>query len=135
MPNNEEIADYLNMSVKEVSSILRSSGAIASLDIQVDDDESATLKDLIPDSTYNPEDEFMKKYTQTCIVDMLSDLEENERDIMLKRYNLQNDEKCLTLKCIGSLYGVSAETIRQVEMRALRKLKHKSEEFRELVYG
>ena len=135
MPNNEEIADYLNMSVKEVCDIMRSSGSVTSLDIQIDDDESAALKDIIPDSTYNPEDEFMKKYTQTCIVDMLSDLEANERDVMLKRYNLQNEEKCLTLKCIGSLYGVSAETIRQVEIRALRKLKQKSEEIRELVYG
>lgn len=135
MPNNAEIAEYLNMSVKEVCDIIRSSGSIVSLDCQVDNDESAALKDLIPDSTYNPEDEFMKKYTQTCLVDMLSDLEESERDIMLKRYNIQNDEKCLTLKCIGSLYGVSAETIRQVEIRALRKLKNKSEEIRELVYG
>lgn len=135
MPTNQEIAEYLDMTVTEVCDILRYSGAIASLDVCFDDEESPSLKDLIPDSNYNPEEEFMKKYTQTCIVDMLSDLEQNEKQVMLKRYNLENDEKCLTLKKIGSMYGVSAETVRQVEMRAIRKLKSRSEEIRELVYG
>lgn len=132
-PTNAEIANHLNLTVREVADVVRSSGTITSLDIPLDEDESASLLDLVPDSTYNPEDVFMKKYTHDCMMDLLSDLKEGERDIVLKRYNLMNDGKTYTLKAIGTQYGVSAETIRQVELRALRKLKNRSEELREIV--
>ena len=110
------------------------SGNIASLDVQLDDEESACLKDLIPDTTYNPEDQFMKQYTRNCILEILAELKEGERDIMMKRYNLDNDGSTYTLKAIGAQYGVSAETIRQVELRAIRKLKNRSAELRAIAY-
>lgn len=134
-PTSQEIADELRLPVQEVTDILRSSSNVTSLDVQVDEDESASIKDLLPDSTYNPEDMFMKKYTHDCMLDVLSGLKENERDIMLKRYDFQNDGKNFTLKAIGNQYGVSAETIRQVELRALRKLRLCSDELREIVYS
>lgn len=134
-PTTEEIADELNITSQEVRDIIRNSGSVTSLDVQLDDEDSASLKDLIPDSTYNPESMFMKKYTHDCMLQALSGLKENERDIMLKRYNLQNDGKNFTLKAIGNQYGVSAETIRQVELRALRKLRTCSDELREIVYS
>jgi len=134
-PTNQEIADQLSVSVRDVAEIIRSSSAVASLDISLDEEESASLKDMVPDSTYNPEDVFMKKYTHDCMVDILDELKEGERDIVLKRYNLMNDGKSYTLKAIGAEYGVSAETIRQVELRALRKLKALSTELREIAYN
>jgi RNA polymerase primary sigma factor len=133
-PSIEEVAAHLNIPVQEVSDIIRSSSAVTSLDIPLDDDDSASLKDLIADSTYNPEDIFMKKYSHDCVLDILDDLKEGERDIVMKRYNLLNDGNAYTLKAIGIQYGVSAETIRQVELRALRKLKVRSTELREIVY-
>jgi len=133
-PSTEEVAAHLNISTQEVSDIIRSSSAVTSLDIPLDDDESASLKDLIADSTYNPEDMFMKKYSHECVLDIIEDLKEGERDIVLKRYNLMNDGTNYTLKAIGLQYGVSAETIRQVELRALRKLKVRSTELKEMVY-
>ncbi|HPO02182.1 MAG TPA: RNA polymerase sigma factor RpoD/SigA [Treponemataceae bacterium] len=135
LPNAQELADHLNLSLRDVCEIMRCSGAVTSLDVQLDSEDSASLKDLIPDTTYNPEEEFMKKYTQDSLVNILSDLKDTERDIMMKRYNLQNEGKPQTLKTIGGQYGVSAETIRQIELRALRKLKTRSSELRELVYG
>jgi RNA polymerase primary sigma factor len=135
MPSNEEIANELKISIKEVSDIVQCAGSITSLDIQLDDDDSASLKDLIPDSTYNPEDVFMKKYTHDCMMKLLGELKDGERDVMIKRYNLMDDNKTCTLKAIGTQYGVSAETIRQVELRALRKLKIHSEELREIAYS
>ena len=135
LPTNSEIASHLCIAERDVADIIFCSGNVSSLDVQLDEEDSASLKDLIPDSTYNPEDMFMKKYTQECMLDLLSDLKENERDIMLKRYNLMNDGKTLTLKAIGGEYGVSAETIRQVELRALRKLRGRSEELRQFVYS
>jgi RNA polymerase primary sigma factor len=134
-PSNEEVATHLNITVQEVSDIIRSASAVASLDIPLDDEESASLKDLISDSTYNPEEVFMKKYTHDSMLNILSELKEGERDIVLKRYNLLDDGNSYTLKAIGVEYGVSAETIRQVELRALRKLKNRSTELREIVYS
>lgn len=134
-PTNEELAEHLNLSEREVSDIIRSSSSVTSLDLPIDEDESASLMDLVPDSTYNPEDMFMKKYTHESVVGFLSDLKEAERDILLKRYNLMKDGESYTLKAIGNEYGVSAETVRQVELRALRKLKLRSEEMREIVCG
>ncbi|HNY21580.1 MAG TPA: RNA polymerase sigma factor RpoD/SigA [Treponemataceae bacterium] len=134
MPSNEEIAVALNISVQEVTNIMLCAGSVTSLDVQLEDEDSVSLKDIIPDSTYNPEEMFMKKYTHDCMLEVMSDLKETERDILVKRYNLQNDGSNYTLKSIGNQYGVSAETIRQVELRALRKLKLKSEELKELAY-
>jgi RNA polymerase primary sigma factor len=135
MPSNEEIAQELNISAQEVSNIILCAGSVTSLDIQLDDEDSASLKDLIPDTTFNPEDLFMKKYTQDRMLAVMDNLKDSERDIMIKRYNLQNDGSNYTLKAIGTQYGVSAETIRQIELRALRKLKNHSEELRELAYN
>lgn len=134
-PSKEEIAEELGVGVHDVIDIMLSSGTVTSLDVQLDDEDSVSLKDILPDSTYNPEDIFMKQYTRDCMLEILSGLKESERDIMLKRYNLQNDGRSYTLKNIGLQYGVSAETIRQVELRALRKLKSKSIELREIAYS
>lgn len=134
-PTNEEIARELCLPVREVSEILVSSSSISSLDLQLDDDESLSLKDVLPDRTYSPEDQFMKKYTRDCIMQILDGLKENERDIMIKRYNLNNTGKPVTLKKIGREYGVSAETIRQVELRVLRKLQSRSRELHEMIYN
>ena len=134
-PSRAEIAAELGIPSSDVADIMLNSGTIASLDVQLDDEESACLKDLIPDTTYNPEDQFMKQYTRSCILEVLSVLKEGERDIMMKRYNLDNDGTNYTLKKIGAQYGVSAETIRQVELRAIRKLKGRSEELRAIAYS
>lgn len=134
-PTIEELANELHISPQEVSDIIRTSGSVTSLDIQIDDDETSCLKDLIPDTTYNPEEMFMKKYTHSCMLQILSGLKKKERDVMLKRYNFQKDGKNYTLKAIGNQYGVSSETIRQVELRALKKLRNCSDEFREIAYS
>lgn len=134
-PTNEEIARELCLPVREVSDIIVSSGSISSLDLQLDDDDSLSLKDVLPDRTYCPEEQFMKQYTRDCIMQILEGLKENERDIMIKRYNLDDSGKPVTLKNIGQQYGVSAETIRQVELRVLRKLQARSRELHEMLYS
>lgn len=132
-PSYAETAAALGVSVGEIADIERFADSVTSLDVQLDDDDSPSLKDLIPDTTYNPEELFMKKYTQECMVGMLDSLKAGERDVMLKRYNLTSGEKVSTLKEIGNQYGVSAETIRQIELRALRKLRSQSDKLREII--
>lgn len=134
-PTNEEIAAELSIAPADVADIVSCSAAITSLDVQIDEEESVSLKDLIPDTTYNPEEIFMRQYTQDCVRKILGELKEGERDIMIRRFNLENEDKNVTLKTIGKQYGVSAETIRQIELRAIRKLKAHSQSMRELVYG
>ncbi len=134
-PSREEIAEEMNLPVQDISDIMFSSGAVTSLDLQLDEEDSASLKDLIADSTWNPEDIFMRRYSRECMLEALSELKETEREIMLKRYNLDDSGKTYTLKNIGAMYGVSAETVRQVELRALRKLRGHSEDLREIMYG
>jgi RNA polymerase primary sigma factor len=134
-PTNEEIAAELSIDPADVADIVSCSAAVTSLDVQIDEEESVSLKDLIPDTTYNPEEIFMRQYTQDCVRKILGELKEGERDIMIRRFNLENEEKNVTLKTIGKQYGVSAETIRQIELRAIRKLKAHSQSMRELVYG
>ncbi len=134
-PTNEEIGRELCISEREVSDIMVSSGAISSLDLQLDNDDSLSLKDVLPDTTYSPEDQFMKQYTRDCIFEVLDGLKKNERDIIIQRYNLDDGGKTATLKTIGKQYGVSAETIRQVELRVLRKLQSRSKELREMIYS
>lgn len=134
-PTNDEIARELCIPEREVSDIMVSSGAISSLDLQLDTDDSMSLKDVLPDMTYSPEDQFMKQYTRDCIFEVLDGLKKNERDIIIQRYNLDDNGKNATLKTIGKQYGVSAETIRQVELRVLRKLQARSSELREMIYS
>lgn len=134
-PTNDEIARELCIPEREVSDIIVSAGAVSSLDLQLDADDSLSLKDVLPDNTYSPEDIFMKQYTRECIYEILDSLKKNERDIIIQRYNLDDNGKNATLKTIGKQYGVSAETIRQVELRVLRKLQSRSHELREMIYS
>ncbi len=133
-PTHAEIAEEMMISSDEVADILRYSNTITSLDVEIDTDESVCLKDLISDSTWDPETMFMKKYTHECMEEILSSLKDSEREVIVKRYNLNNGERSMTLKAIGRESGVSAETIRQIELRALKKLRANSSAIRESVY-
>lgn len=133
-PTNAEIAAEMRISEADVADILSYSASIASLDVEVDTDESVCLRDLIADSTWDPEQVYMKKHTETVIRTVLDGLNETEREIIIQRFNLDHEEKPMTLKAIGKKRGVSAETIRQVEIRALRKLRSNSRKIREELY-
>ncbi|ULQ60505.1 RNA polymerase sigma factor RpoD/SigA [Brucepastera parasyntrophica] len=134
-PSMEEIAAETGMTARQVSDILQNAEYVASLDVSADDDDSATLNEMIPDMTYNPEEIVMKKYTKVCMKEMLDTLKKREREVLDKRYNLTDDRKTYTFKMLGNRYGVSAETVRQIELRALRKLRKNSEGMKEVLYS
>ncbi|HHU36739.1 MAG TPA: RNA polymerase sigma factor RpoD/SigA [Treponema sp.] len=132
-PTNEEIAYELCVSVQEIEDVLVYSSSVGSLDLELDGKDSFSLKDVLADRTYCPEDQFMKKCTRECILKILDELKESERDIIIRRYNLNESDKPATLKNIGQKYGVSAETIRQVELRVIRKLQARSHDLHEII--
>ena len=123
------IADELNMSVEYVDYCLAIQSTMlsdASLDIPIGDDEDTSLIEMIPANSYlSVEDEVAAKLLGEIINEVLITLTEREKNILELRFGLK-DGKSRTLEEIGKEYGVTRERIRQIEAKALRKLKHPS---------
>ena len=131
-PTVEEVAVEVGMKSDEVSSLLNASSAVASLDSE-ENFESGTLLDMCEDYTYDPDGELVKKSLHEDTMRFLEHLMEKERQILLYRFSFYGGKK-YTLKNIGERMGISPETVRQIEMRAIRKLREHADEIREYVY-
>ena len=132
-PSVEEVAEELHMKVADVSSILNASSAIASLDGENHFD-SGSLHDVCEDFSYDPDRELMEKSLREETMKFLEHLLEKEKQILLYRFSFYGGKK-YTLKKIGEQLGISPETVRQIEMRAIRKLREHAEELKEYVYN
>ena len=132
-PSVEEVAGELHMKVKDVTSILNASSAIASLDGENHFD-SGSLHDICEDFSYDPDRELMEKSLREETMKFLEHLLEKEKQILLYRFSFYGGKK-YTLKKIGEQLGISPETVRQIEMRAIRKLREHAEELKEYVYN
>ncbi|MDR1216151.1 MAG: RNA polymerase sigma factor RpoD/SigA [Treponema sp.] len=124
-PYPEEIAHELDISVRSVELILNVTGDFVSLEVE-NSEESISLLNTQEDYTYNPELEFVRKSSRESILSFLSILKENERRVIMDRYQF-NENGVHTLKRIGTKMGLSAETIRQIEKRALKRLRWQAE--------
>ena len=131
-PNIEEIAQELGLKKREVETIVQLSNAIVSLDGPTQED-SGTLQDVIEDNSYIPEKDLLREDLRERTLKFLETLLEKEKQILLYRFAFYGGKK-YTLKKIGDEMGISPETVRQIEIRALRKLKETAEELREFVY-
>jgi RNA polymerase primary sigma factor len=131
-PNIEEIAQELGLKKREVETIVQLSNAIVSLDGPTQED-SGTLQDVIEDNSYIPERDLLREDLRERTLKFLETLLEKEKQILLYRFAFYGGKK-YTLKKIGDEMGISPETVRQIEIRALRKLKENAEELREFVY-
>jgi len=128
-PNAREIAEELGLQEREVQAIVGLSGSVISLDGPTPED-NGTLQDLIMDSSYLPDKELMQRSLREKTLRFLDTLLEKEKQILLYRFAFYGGRK-YTLKMIGDELGISPETVRQIEIRALRKLKECAEELRE----
>lgn len=131
-PTVNDVAREVGMTAEEVGSLLNASSSIASLDSD-ENFESGTLMDMFEDYTYDPDSELIKKSMQEDTMRFLEHLMEKERQILLYRFSFYGGKK-YTLKSIGERMGISPETVRQIEMRAIRKLREHADELREYVY-
>ncbi len=131
-PNMREIAAELGLKNKEVETIVQLANAVVSLDGPTQED-SGTLQDVIEDNSYIPEKEIMRDNLRERTLKFLETLMEKEKQILLYRFAFYGGKK-YTLKKIGDEMGISPETVRQIEIRALRKLKESAQELREFVY-
>lgn len=124
-PTKQEIAYRLGISVAKLNQIIKSAQPTISMETPANQkDDSSKIADYIVDnSTITPESMVSQESMLEDIKKMLNQLMPKERDVLIMRYGLNNDGTKKTLDEIGSQYGVSRERIRQIENRAISKLK------------
>ncbi len=125
-PTPEEIARHLGMSTDKVRKVLRSAQEPISLETPIGDDEDTFLKDFIEDKSIpNPEEYVSRKLLREQLEKVLETLSEKEKEILRYRYGLVDGTE-YTLEQVGKMFNVTRERIRQIESKAIRKLRHPS---------
>lgn len=125
IPNKQEIADEMGISVSKLTSIIKSTQSTISIDTPTGqkDDSNKIIDYIVDESTIAPDNIVSQESMLEDIKNMLNQLSQKERDVLILRYGLNNDGNKKTLDEIGTSYGVSRERIRQIENRAISKLK------------
>lgn len=124
-PTKEEIAERLEIPLSKLRAIMKSAQSTISLETPLNKKEEATrIGDfLIDNSSTSPDTKVIQENLFTEIRKILGQLSPKERDVLIMRFGLDDDGNKKTLEEIGSRYGVSRERIRQIENRAISKLK------------
>lgn len=126
-PSIEELASALSLSVEDLAEIKSYMMDTTSLDIQVgDEDDGTTIASFVEDTKFtNPADTIAKEADAEVVNAVLGTLSEREADVLRRRFGIGFNHP-MTLEDIGKEYGLSRERIRQIESKALRKLRHPS---------
>lgn len=125
-PSNEEIAEKANLSLDDVEAIKRYSQSPLSLEMPIGDEESSQLSDFVEDKTQaSPDDLSMKQILRSELEEAMAILTEREQMILKLRFGF-TDGRPRTLEEVGNVYSVTRERIRQIEEKALLKLRHPS---------
>jgi RNA polymerase primary sigma factor len=123
-PNNEELAEKLGLTVKKLNWIMRVSRLPLSLESPIGDDEDAELGMFIEDEfSPTPIQSAYQTLLKEKIEEILNTLSPREARVLRLRFGLNNDEPC-TLEEVGEKFGLTRERIRQIEGKALRRLRH-----------
>ena len=125
-PTVQEIADRVRKPIKDVELVMRYSRSLLSLNRPIDGDEATEFGDMITDeNAEDPTESTRNELLKARINEVLDTLQGKEREVIERRYGL-NGREAQTLEQIGNRYGVTRERIRQIEARALTKLRHPS---------
>ena len=125
-PTHEEIGKELELTGDRVREIFKISQEVTSLDTKVGEDEDSTLGDFVADEMHDtPVDAASKQLLKDHLEEVLDTLTEREGKVLSLRFGL-DDSQPKTLEEVGKVFGVTRERIRQIEAKALRKLKHPS---------
>jgi len=128
-PKPEEIAEEIGVPKQEVEFLIRLSQDLLPFETESSDNEYVAVIELHEDYTYSPERALMKKDSREDTLKILKHLKDRERRILIYRYQL-NGGRRYTLKNVSSKLGLSTETVRQIEMKALNKLRSHANELR-----
>lgn len=125
-PAPEEVAKAMEMEPDKVREIMKISQKTTSLETPIGDDEDSYLGDFIADDTQeSPYELTSKRLLKENLMEVLSALSDREAKVLKMRFGL-NGKRPMTLEEVGAEFGVTRERIRQIEAKALRKLKHPS---------
>ena len=125
-PTAEEIGEQLGLSAKKVREIIKISQLPISLELPMGEDAESYIADFIPDNNaIQPLDGASKQLLKDEIQEVLSTLTPREQRVLRLRFGLE-DGSCRTLEEVGLEFKVTRERMRQIEAKALRKLRHPS---------
>lgn len=123
-PSDKEIAQHLGVELDKIQTVMDLAQVSASLDTPVDDEGETSMGDLIADHTAeNPMSAMMKEANKQIVASILDTLAPREAEILKMRFGI-NADKAMTLEEVGNHYGLSKERIRQIENKAIRKLRN-----------
>ena len=122
-PTEEEIAESMEMTIEKLRFIAKSAQVPISLETPIGKEEDSRLGDFIEADIENPEQDVAKNLLREDLEGVLATLSPRERDVLRLRYGL-DDGRMKTLEEIGQIFDVTRERIRQIEAKALRKLRH-----------
>ncbi|MEW9078287.1 sigma-70 family RNA polymerase sigma factor [Terrisporobacter glycolicus] len=127
-PSLDELAEVCDMEPDKILEILKRDKNVVSLDTPIKEDEDSSLVEFIP-SDANLDDvvihEVEQKNLREKIDELLTGLNDQEQRVLRMRFGLDDDDP-KTLEEIGKVFGVTRERIRQIEAKAIRKLRHPS---------
>jgi RNA polymerase primary sigma factor len=122
-PSEEEIATRMEMTIEKLRFIAKSAQLPISLETPIGKEEDSRLGDFIESDGETPEERLAKVLLREDLESVLHTLTGRERDVLKLRYGL-DDGRMKTLEEIGQIFNVTRERIRQIEAKALRKLRH-----------
>ncbi len=131
-PTFDEVGSEVGLDSDEVERIAGLAGTMVSLDSEINDEDSGTFHDVFEDYSYSPDEVLMKDSVREETLRFLERLKERERQILLYRFAFNGGKKH-TLKSISDEMGISPETVRQIEIRALKRLRQEADVLREYV--
>ena len=126
-PRTEEIAEELGISVQDIDYIVSMSSGFLPLELDNEREDSFTVIETHEDYTYCPERHLLKQFYRDGTRRFLAKLKDRERQVLTYRYQLDDDAPH-TLKEIGEKLDISPETVRQIEMKALAKIRRHADE-------
>lgn len=121
-PSHAEIADELCLSVQAVNDAMEISGSVVSLDGETENNETGSILDVYADDSYRPDIALIKNDIKENTISLLEALLEKEKQVLIYRFEFYGHKRS-TLKGISQTMGVSVETVRQIEKRAIKKLR------------
>ena len=125
-PTEEELAKKMHLSLDKVREVIKIAQEPVSLETPIGEEDDSHLGDFVKDErSMSPEEYTVHELLKDEISDVLLTLTEREEQVLRLRFGL-DDGSCKTLEEVGQMFGVTRERIRQIEAKALRKLRHPS---------